>query len=70
MKAFYFTFGQNHVHRVQAFTWDCDVVCQIMAQSMAHARQIMFQNFGDQWSMCYEQAPEMHYFPRGIKRLN
>lgn len=70
MKAFYFTFGQDHVHRVAGYTWDCDVVCKIMANNMSHALQIMFDNFDARWSMAYDQEPEMHYFPRGVKQLN
>lgn len=66
----YFTFGFGHVHAVNGFTYDKDVVVKIKAPD---PRQIMFNTFGRMWAMQYneeEVTPEfMLYFPRGIKEL-
>lgn len=70
MKTFYFTFGQSHVHSVNEFTWDKDVVCAIQAESEIKAREIMASHFGMLWGNSYEKCPDMKYFPRGIKNLN
>lgn len=69
MKNFYFTFGQNHTHSVNGFTYDKDIVVQIDAKNSNGARTIMFNIFGKKWSMQYEELPDMSYFPRGIKRV-
>lgn len=62
----YFTFGQTHVHSVDGFTYDKDIVVEITANN---PRQTMFDTFGCQWGMEYEQKPPMELFPRGIKVL-
>lgn len=70
MKYYYFSFGQKHVHSVNGFTWDKDVICVIKADSEIIARNIMFDHFGENWGMCYYEKPTMNYFPRGLKSLN
>lgn len=69
MKTYFFTFGQTHVHSVNGFTFDKDVVVQISAIDSNTARQKMFDHFGDKWAFEYINKPNMHYFPRGIKEL-
>jgi len=54
MKKYHFTFGQNHTHRINGFTYDCDVVCEIEAESYEKARGRMFGFFSDQWSHQYD----------------
>jgi len=67
MKRYYFTFGQNHLHRVRGVTLDCDSVVEITAPDTDAARAVMFELFGNKWSMQYDDDtynPE--YFPRGV----
>ena len=66
MKTSYFTFGQSHIHRVNGFTFDCDVIVEITAED---PRDVMFSFFGDKWGMQYDSCPDLEYFPRGIKKL-
>jgi len=66
MKTSFFTFGQDHVHRVNGFTFDCDVVVKITAED---PRQVMFDTFGPAWSMQYDTCPGLDHFPRGVKDL-
>lgn len=69
MNTYFFTFGQTHVHSVNGFTFDKDVVVQISATDSNSARQKMFDYFGDKWGMEYISKPNMSYFPRGIKEI-
>ena len=69
MKGFYFTFGQIHVHSVDGFTYDKNVVVEIEAEDEGKARLIMADYFGLKWAFCYLEKPDMNYFPRGIKKL-
>ena len=69
MPKFYFTFGQDHAHIVDNFTWDKDVVCEIEAPSYGEARAIMVDAFGQKWAFQYEELPDMRYFPRGVRSL-
>ena len=62
----YFTFGQDHTHRVNGVTFDCDCVVMITG-TYALAREKMFDTFGRKWSFQYSEktfCPE--YFPRGV----
>lgn len=71
MTTAYFTFGQEHAHRVGGFTYDKNVVVKITAHD---PRQVMFDTFGPKWAMQYQphEIDEvfMRYFPRGVKELN
>ena len=69
MSSYYFTFGQDHVHKVDAFIWDKDIVCVIQSQSYGEARERMFANFGPKWAFQYEHEPDLTHFPRGKKEL-
>lgn len=69
MNTQYFTFGQSHVHSVNNFTWDKDVICKITADD---PREVMFAAFGEKWSMQYNESKLeelLKYFPRGVKEL-
>jgi len=65
-KMAWFTFGQNHVHSISGFTFDKDVVVCITAQE---PRRTAFDLFGDQWSMHYDDCPDLSLYPRGVKHL-
>ena len=65
MLAFYISFGQAHVHRVNGKTFDCDSLCRIYAHNEAAARQRAKEAFDMKWSFLYTE-PELSYFPRGI----
>lgn len=63
---YYFSFGQNHVHRCNGHTLDKDVLVKIEAED---PRLIMVEHFGLNWSFEYDQIPDMKYFPKGIYNL-
>jgi len=63
----YFTFGQDHTHRVNNVTLDKDSVVEIVADNQASARCKMFDTFDAKWAMQYtEDTLDMRYFPRGV----
>lgn len=69
MKTAYFTFGQDHVHRVNGKTIDCDCVVKISSEE---PRDKMFELFGPKWSMQYDEMPQdklNRFYPRGIIEL-
>ena len=70
MNKYYFTFGQDHTHSVNGYTYDKDVVCVIKAVDAETARDIMRDHFGLKWSFSYYLEPDMNYYPRGLKELN
>jgi len=70
MKTYYFSFGQTHVHSVNGFTWDKDIICAIQSDTETNARGIMFDHFGEKWGFVYLKQPDLNYFPRGVKNLN
>jgi len=70
MKDYYLTFGQDHTHRVNGYTYDCNVVCVIRAENHGAARTIAFDTFDDKFATTYESAPNMEYFSRGLHKLN
>ena len=65
-KTAWFTFGQQHVHRINGFTYDANVVVKITAPD---PRARMIELFGAKWSMQYdsEEAVDLSYYPRGVK---
>jgi len=65
---YFFTFGQDHLHMIDGFVYDRNVVVIINGTKYA-ARKRMFDLFGDKWSMCYDTMPNMSYFPGGLKRV-
>ena len=71
MEKHFFSFGQNHVHRVheggRSVTLDCDSIVQINAIDGGVARTKMFDMVGPQWGMHYtEKTIDLSYFPRGV----
>jgi hypothetical protein len=67
---FFFTFGQDHTHRYDSVTLDCDSVVQINAETEEHARIRMVDAFGMKWGFSYseERMEESlkKYYPRGV----
>ena len=61
-----FTFGQAHVHSVNGKTFDKDCVVKIIARD---PRRVMFDTFGRQWFMQYEDVPDLRHFSRGVIEL-
>lgn len=68
MKTSYFTFGQSHVHLVDGFTYDKDVVVKITAEDPCG---VMNTVFGSLWSTEYYDLDDLkpEYYPRGVKEL-
>jgi hypothetical protein len=67
MKEAWFTFGQTHVHSVNGFTFDKDIVVHIRAHD---PREVMFMYFDRKWGMEYDKEPNMDYYPRGVYDLD
>ena len=63
MKTAYFTFGQDHTHRLHNITLDKDIVIAITDEA---PRAEAFALFGTKWSLQYDEQPDMKYFPRGV----
>jgi hypothetical protein len=64
----YITFGQNHVHRVNNQTLDCDSVASIEAENESEGRKRAFELFGNKFCTSYKTLESVHleYYPRGI----
>lgn len=68
-KSYYFTFGQVHTHAHMGNTLDKDCVVEIRANSSEDARKKMMLEFGQKWSMQYDELPDMSFYPRGVFRI-
>ena len=67
MSKHYFSFGQDHTHRYEQTTLDCDSIVEITARDGSVARDKMFDLFGPKWSVQYtEETYREEYFPRGV----
>jgi len=63
----YITFGQQHIHRVNGKTFDCDCVAAIPSRNEGEGRERAFELFGPKFCFSYQdEKPEMKFFPRGI----
>lgn len=73
-RKFYFTFGQQHTHRVNNITLDKDIVAVIYAPDEEEARDLAFSWFGDKFATSYNQEAWLKIgsslFPRGYAYLN
>lgn len=68
----YFSLGQNHAHRVNGKTLDCDCLVEIEAESREQCRIKMFELCGDKWAFQYDEdeMPKiLQYFPRGVVKI-
>lgn len=63
MQYTYVTFGQQHTHRVNNTTFDCDCVARVKGD-----RDRVFELFGPKFCFAYDNEKEVNleYFPRGI----
>ncbi|MBW8034105.1 MAG: hypothetical protein FVQ79_00105 [Planctomycetes bacterium] len=67
MKTYYFSFGQDHTHRIDGVTLDADVLLKVTAEGYNEARQKVFDAIGPKWSFQYDDdTMDLKYFPRGI----
>lgn len=63
----YFTFGFDHIHRVDGFTYDTDVVVKITAPD---PRSVMLSRFGRGWAFEYREGElDLSLHPRGVTEL-
>ena len=66
METYYFSFGQDHTHRIDGTTLDADVLLEVEAKDSEEARDRVWRAFGAKWSMQYdEDTVNFNYFPRG-----
>ncbi len=65
----YFTFGQDHAHRINGKTLDKDWVVEMETKTREEAREKMFEFFGQKWSNQYNKKPTMSFYPKGIIKL-
>lgn len=74
MPKHYVTFGQQHTHRVNGITLDCDSVACYEAKDYSEGRTKAFELFGTKFFTDYHdtQFPmeDLHYFPRGIINID
>lgn len=71
MTNYYVTFGQEHTHRLNNQTYDCDSILLVQAVNELTAREELNRMFEGKWSSIYtEEMYEKNdlgsYFPRGI----
>lgn len=69
----YISFGQEHVHRVNGTTFDCDCLCEIECIDHGEGREKAFEAFGPKFFTSYNEdqlGRILPYFPNGIKELN
>lgn len=55
MPSSYFSFGFDHVHRVDGRTYDVDTVVRVTAPD---PRGVMQEMFGREWGAQYDDVPE------------
>lgn len=68
------TFGQNHTHRINGKTLDCDCVGVITADTHEEADRLAFEWFDGKF---HQHVPDTHwdddsmkYYPRGYVEIN
>lgn len=54
MRTSYFSFGYDHVHRIDGRTYDADTVVRISAPD---PRGVMLEKFGKEWCFEYDDIP-------------
>lgn len=74
MPRHYVTFGQQHTHRVNGKTLDCDTVACYDADNASAGRQLAFDMFGAKFFTDYHDTQfkmeDLHYYPKGIVYLD
>lgn len=74
-KRFIITFGQQHTHRVNGFTFDKNSVAIIKAEDEHKARDVAFELFNNKWHMShlerhFDADNTIKYYPRGKHEAN
>jgi len=70
MSKFYISFGQCHVHRIGGFTYDCDVLMGIRAETYQDARAVAHALTGGVFGTSYtDEDIKMEHFPNGVHFL-
>lgn len=70
MSKFYITFGQDHAHRINGKTFDCNCVAEVEAKDENEARNIFMPQFCFSYpeeAFDFESLPI--YYPRGIIKV-
>lgn len=75
MTNYYVTFGQEHTHRINNQTYDCDSILLVQAENVIIARIQLNKMFLGKWSSIYNEHSFrennlLKYFPRGILNSN
>lgn len=75
MKTFIVTFGQQHTHRINNYTFDKDSVAIIQAESHYKAHNIAMDIFNEKFHRCipeeeYDIGDWAKYFPNGKHKAN
>ncbi len=74
MARHFVTLGQQHTHRINGKTVDCDCVVEYEAESASEGRDKAFEYFGDQFFTDYHDEQfnmeDLDYFPRGIIKID
>ncbi len=72
LNKYYFTLGQNHVHRINGHTIDCDCVPVVYAATYGKARDLFFEWTDGKFHQQYDNVDKVHleYYPRGLVELN
>lgn len=74
MAKHYVTLGQQHTHRINNITLDCDSVVCYEAENAQEGRKRAFELFGDKFFTDYHDTQfdkkDLEYFPRGIINID
>jgi len=65
----YISFGQQHTHRVNGITFDCDSLALIKCADHAEGRERAFELFGPKFMTDYREEDLdriIEHFPRGV----
>jgi hypothetical protein len=62
------TFGQDHTHRVNSVTIDCNSLVRVTGPDYATCRRYVWELFKGVFAFDYEESKftHWHYYPRGV----
>jgi len=70
----YVTFGQDHAHRINGKTFDCDCVAVINCEDGSDGRNKAFEFFGGKFCFEYHEKEfnpdDLKYYRRGLIEVN
>ena len=67
MNNYFFTFGHDHIHRVDDVRLDRDSILCVIADNASKAREIAISKVGLKFTFQYEDHGfHVSYFPRGV----